>query len=169
MNDPFLFLPMTLLNQHIITEVKKCNDDTIQYGLQLSEQDINSLVESRKEALQLSGRIEFGGGVIQKIITEFADSPYLHQQIYLETVTALQDIFYHFKNESLEELSDDELIKSMRKYFDNQCNGSLEYLTTTALENYCRDIRYAKNEYQGNIGYEDNYIDFLDWDEEEYQ
>ncbi len=168
MNDLFMLLPVSLLNQHMITEVRKCNDYSSKYGLLLTEEDINTLVIHRKESLQQSGRIEFGGGVIQKLILEFADSPYINQDNYLDILSQLQDIFYHYKNDSLEELTDDELIKIMKKYFDNECNGSLEYLSTTALENYCRDIRYGGQEYRDNTGYEDNYIEFLDWDGEDY-
>lgn len=167
MSDSFLFLPVVLLNKHMITEVRKCNDYTNQFGLQLSEEEIGALVEHRKEALQKTGRIEFGGGIIRKLIMEFADSPYINQDNYLETLTELQELFYHYKNESMEELTDDELIKVMKHYFDDICQGSLEYLSSTALENYCRDIRCGKNDYRNFTGYEDNYIDFLDWDEEE--
>jgi hypothetical protein len=74
----------------------------------------------------------------------------------------LQECFYYFKNESLEELSDDELIHMMKKYFDDVCQGSIEFLKTTMLENYCRDVRYVSDEYRNSDGYEDNYIDFLD-------
>jgi hypothetical protein len=119
-------------------------------------------VENRKEALERNGRIEFGGGVIQKIIIEFADSHYLYQDVYLNTLMELQECFYYFKNESLEELSDDELIHMMKKYFDDVCQGSIEFLKTTMLENYCRDVRYVSDEYRNSDGYEDNYIDFLD-------
>jgi len=167
MDESFMLFPMALLNQHIITEVSKCNSYTDRFGLKLSEQDIGVLVENRKESLQRSGRIEFGGGVIQKIIQEFADSPYIYQDVYLDTITQLQDIFYHYKNESLDELTDDELIKVMRKYFDEVCHGSLEYLSTTALENHCRDIRYRVKQYSESTGYEDNYEEFLDWDKED--
>lgn len=162
-----MFLPVALLNQHVLTEIRKCNDFTINHGLQLSETDIHDLVEHRKEALERNGRIEFGGGVIQKIIMEFADSPYIYQDIYMETLTELQECFYYFKNESLEEMSDDELIHIMKKYFDDVCQGSLEFLNSSMLENYCRDIRYGANEYRDLNGYEDNYVDFLDWDNEE--
>jgi hypothetical protein len=119
-------------------------------------------VENRKEALERNGRIEFGGGVIQKIIIEFADSHYLYQDVYLNTLMELQECFYYFKNESLEGLSDDELIHMMKKYFDDVCQGSIEFLKTTMLENYCRDVRYESDDYRNSDGYEDNYIDFLD-------
>lgn len=167
MNEQFMLLPVTLLNQQMVTEIRKCNEHTSKYGLTLTENDIHDLVENRQEELEKRGRIEFGGGITQKIIIEFADSPYLYQDNYLETLIGLQECFYYFKNESLEELTDDELIRLMKKYFDDACQGSLEYLNSTMLENYCRDIRYGTKEYRNSDGYEDNYIDFLDWDHED--
>lgn len=161
-----MFLPVALLNQKMLSEIRNCNNFTTKYCLQLTEADIHELVENRKEALEKSGRIEFGGGVIQKIITEFADSPYIYQDIYMDTLTQLQDIFYYYKNESMDEISDDELIHTMKKYFDDVCQGSLEYLNSSMMESYCRDIRYGTNEYRDMNGYDENYIDFLDWDQE---
>jgi hypothetical protein len=162
MSEQFMFLPVALLNQHTTIAIRQCNDFTAKYGLQLSEPEIHQLVENRKEALERTGRIEFGGGVIQKIIIEFADSHYLYQDVYVDTLLELQECFYYFKNESMEDLSDDDLIHMMKKYFDDVCQGSIEFLKTTMLENYCRDVRYASNVYRDSDGYEDNYIEFLD-------
>jgi hypothetical protein len=81
MSEQFMFLPVALLNQNSETAIRKCNEFTSKHGLLLSEPDIYQLVESRKEALEKSGRSEFGGGVIQKIIIDFADSPYLNQEV----------------------------------------------------------------------------------------
>lgn len=167
MSNQFQLLPQALQYQHMLTEIRKCNDFTSAYGLRLTDTDIQELSQNRKEALERSGRIEFGGGVIQKIIMEFADSPYIYQDVYLDTLTQLQDLFYYFKNESLEDMTDDELIHIMKKYFDDVCQGSLDYLNYSMLENYCRDIRYGTNEYRDSDGYEDDYVDFLDWDKEE--
>lgn len=167
MNDQFLLLPISLMNRQTALSIYQCNDTTARYGLQLSEPEIQKLIEHRKEALEKNGRVEFGGGVIQKIIMEFMDSPYVFQENYTETLIQLQECFYYFKNDSLETLSDDELIKLMKKYYDDVCQGSMEYLQTTMLENYCRDIRYGTKEYQNMDGYDENYIGFLDFDREE--
>lgn len=167
MSEQFMLLPVALLNRQMIIQIRECNDYSANYGLQLSEADIHELVENRREALERSGRIEFGGGIIKKLILEFADSPFLMQDDYVETLTGLQEIFYYFKNEALEELTDDELIRVMKKYFDDTCQGSLEYLSTSILENYCRDIRCNTKEYLDTTGYDEDYIDFLDWDKEE--
>ncbi|HWT74456.1 MAG TPA: DUF6323 family protein [Mobilitalea sp.] len=168
MNDQFMLLPISLQNRQTALALQQCNDVTAKFGLQLTEPEIGQLIEHRKEALEKNGRIEFGGGVIQKMIMEFADSAYLYQENYAETLIELQECFYYFKNESMEILSDDELIKRMKMYFDDVCHGSIEYLQTTMLENYCRDIRYDTKEYEEMNGYEDNYIDFMDYEREDW-
>lgn len=166
MMDDFMLLPVSELKKQMIEEVKSCNDFTVKYGLQLTEPDIQSLVENRKDALKSSGRIEFGGGILKKLIMEFADSPYIYQDNYVSILMELQECFYYFKSESLEELTDDELIHFMKIYFDDECQGSVDYLQSTALENLCRDTRYQTNEYSRFTGYEDNYEDFFDGDRE---
>ncbi len=162
MTDPFMQLPVSLFKQQTMLEVKSCNDYTAGYGLVLSDQEIGELMESRKEVLQDYGRIELGGGILKKLIMEFADSPYLIQDNYVNTLAELQECFYYFKNEALEDLTDDDLITLMKEYFDDECQGSVEYLETTILENICRDIRYHSEEYRFQDGYEDDYTEFFD-------
>ena len=85
--------------------------------------------------------MEFGGGVFQKLIYAFCDSVYIRQDNYADTLASLQDIFYLYKNESMDILTDDELIELMREAFDGECEGSLEYLEETCLEQIARAIR----------------------------
>lgn len=168
MDNQFMLLPTIFLKQQSAAVIQQCNDFTSRYQLSLTDEEIQQLIEHRREVLQQTGRVEFGGGVLQKIIMEFADSAYLYQQNYAETLMELQECFYYFKNEATENLSDDELIQIMKNYYEEVCQGSIEFLQSTMLENYCRDIRYGTKDYQNMDGYEDNYVDFLDWDEKEY-
>lgn len=168
MDNQFMLLPVAMLNQQTAAAIRDCNVYSAGFGLQLSEKEIHQLVENRKEALEQSGRVEFGGGVTQKIIMEFADSSYLNQDDYVNTLMQLQECFYYFKKESMEEMSDDDLLRLMKSYYEDICQGSIEYLQSTMLENHCRDIRFNTKEYRYMGGYEDNYEDFLDWDEKKY-
>lgn len=118
-----------------------CNELTARYGLALSEKQMMALTERRFQALKAVGRVEFGEGILQKLIYTFCDSPYISQNNYEETLSELQDIFYYFKNESMERLSDDELLEAMKAVFDGKAQGSLEYLAGTALETLCRALR----------------------------
>lgn len=116
-----------------IANIKKCNEYTNQYGLLLSDNQISNLLERRKETLKETGRIEFRVGIIDKIIKEFCDSPYIEQENYAETLYELIDIFYEYKNETMDLITDDELIEFMKKSFDGVAQGDLEYLSGTVM------------------------------------
>ena len=101
------------------------------------------LVETRSIALSDNGRIEFGGGVIDKILKEFCDSLYISMHNYTQTISELLEIFYYYKNETLDLVSDDELIKHMKTAFDGICQGSLELLSGRELDRLARNIRFG--------------------------
>lgn len=118
-----------------------CNGYTIQFGIQLSEEEALELIKERRENLIRQERIEFGEGIISKLIFAFCDSSYIYQDNYIETIQRLQEIFYLYKNESLDELTDDELITYMKEQFEGKCQGDLDYLEDTSLEAFARKIR----------------------------
>lgn len=125
--------------------LEACNSYTKKFGVQLSKEEIGVLLEERKNVLKEQERIEFGQGILEKLIYTFCDSPYIYQDNYVETLGALQEIFYLYKNETLDELTDDELIEYMKQQFEGVCQGSLEYLEETSLECLARSIRKGKN------------------------
>ena len=116
-----------------IANIKKCNEYTSKYGLVLSDNQISNLLERRKETLKETGRIEFREGIVDKLIKEFCDSPYINKENYAETLYELIEIFYEYKNETMELIADDELIEFMKKSFDGICQGDLEYLSGTVM------------------------------------
>ena len=130
-----------LSGQNQIQKILKLNEQTAAFGLSLTEQEANMLVEQRNDNLKQFGRVEFGEGILPKLIFTFCDSDYIDQNNYLDTIGRLQEIFYFYKNESMDELSDDELLSYMKEAFDGECEGSLEYLEETVLEKFARDIR----------------------------
>ena len=141
-------ITLTIINikkKQLIMNIKKCNELTIKFGVSLSDEAIERLINRRFEALKNTGRIEFGEGILKKLIEAFCDSPYIMQNNYEETLEELQDIFYFFKGEAMEQISDDELIEFMKIDFDGKCQGSIEYLSGTSLEELCRGTRYGLN------------------------
>lgn len=124
-----------------LQQIISCNQYTQKFGLQLSAEEATQLVEARKDSLKMQERVEFGQGILTQLIYAFCDSPYIYQDNYVDTMEALQDIFYLYKNESLDELTDQELITYMKEAFDGSCQGSLEHLEDTALEGFARKIR----------------------------
>ena len=136
-----------LLDKKVFNDIIQCNEITREYGLKLSEKDVKEIIDTRNIALQKSGRIEFNGQIINKIITAFCDSPYISQYNYGETINELVEIFYNYKNETLDYISDDELIEIMKENFDNYCQGSLEILEGRVLYKISENIRYGVKDY----------------------
>lgn len=127
---------------------------------------MTNLVAQRFEVLQSTGRIEFGAGVLPKLVEAFCDSVYITQENYEESIATLQELFYYYKGESLDTLSDDELVEFMRSNFEGCCQGSLDYLGDTSLEALCRNARYAKNGITRADEEADEDSDEDDWDED---
>lgn len=141
--------------QNQIQKVMQTNQYTEQFGLTLSEKDAELLVQERKNSLKEQQRVEFGEGILTKIIELFCDSPYIQEEEYTFIVARLQEIFYLYKNESLDELTDDELLVYMKEKFDGECEGDLEYLEGTVLEEFARKIRSQTTKYIGRYRRED--------------
>ena len=148
MNKEFALNPIDMQMLVAVNELRECNEFTMRYGLVLSETQIQSLVERRMNALRDTGRIEFGEGILKKLITTFCDSPYLTPENFEETIIELQDSFYFFKNESMDRVSDDVLIVFMKTVFDGRAQGSLDYLSGTSLEALCRYAREGWDPYR---------------------
>ncbi|MDY5484084.1 MAG: DUF6323 family protein [Clostridium sp.] len=146
-----------LSQKNQLAAVMETNRRTERFGLVLSEEDAQLIQAERSNVLREQRRVEFGGGITEKLIDEFCDSPYLNQNNYVDTILRLQEIFYLYKNETEDELTDEELLQLMKKEFDGVCQGDLEYLEGTYLEEYARAIRRG---YRG-------YLDFLEMLEEE--
>ncbi|MGE4353396.1 MAG: DUF6323 family protein [Oscillospiraceae bacterium] len=138
MDNDFLILPMKTQLEIEKNELLSCNQMTARFGLALSGPQIQTLAEHHFYALQNTGRVEFGEGILKKLIYAFCDSPYLFQDNYENTLLALQDLFYDFKNESMDRLSDDELIEAMKTVFNNKAHGSLDYLSGASPETLYR-------------------------------
>lgn len=133
-----------LLSIQSISEIMSLNEETLPYHLQLSKEDAVLLIDTRKEALKETDRIEIGGGVIKKILNAFKDSPYLSQGNYAETISELIDTFYYYKNETLETISDEDLIDLMKELFDHRCNGAIELLQGREMDRIAHNIRFGE-------------------------
>ncbi len=116
-----------LTKQQQLSTVFKTNEYTSRFGLSLSKEEAEILVTDYANSLKEHRRFEFGGSIIEKIIFAFCDSPYIYQDNYVDSIGRLVDLFYLFKNEFHDELSDDELLQFMRDEFDETCQGDFDY------------------------------------------
>lgn len=140
MNNDFYLSILNKKKQEEIAKIIKCNEYTNQYGLNITEEQVKNIVERRFEALRDTGRIEFGEWIVDRIIIEFCDSPYISQENFGETIYELINMFYYYKNETKDLITDDELLKFMKKYFDGIAQGSIDYLEGTILDRMADNV-----------------------------
>lgn len=146
-----------LVEKQAVREIVQCNDYTEQFGLVLTQQQAAQLVQTRSDSLRQNGRIEFGGGVIDKIIREFCDSPYISADNYAQTLHELIELFYAFKNETMDRVPDDDLIHFMKSAFDGVCGGSLELLADRELYRMAKNVRNGLPFHYAQENKEDGY------------
>lgn len=153
-----------------LNAVSSTNDDTKKFGLTLTDEDAKLLNAERNYALAEQERVEFGGGILPKIIYAFCDSGYLEQERYVDTLCRLQEMFYLYKEEAMDLFTDDELITFMREQFDEICYGDLDYLETTCLKNFAEAVRagYRGYEQTGGSGEYAEFDPVPRWDRELY-
>lgn len=129
MNFDLITLQSSLVKKQALQEILNCNELSCRYGLVLTEAMAQELDLQRKVALERSGRMEFDSGVFALLIKEFCDSPYLTMENYVDTLHELIRLFYYYKNESRDQIGDEELLQIMHDAFDGVCQGSCEFLT----------------------------------------
>lgn len=149
-----------------LTRVLDCNERMKRYGLVLTEEEAGRLLACRKDSLKAQNRVEFGKGILPELIDAFCDSDYVEQDNFADTLEALQEIFYFYKNEAEDNLTDGELITFMREQFDDVCFGSVEYLGETCLERFARAIRAGYEEFSatGGKGEYEKFSEEARWD-----
>lgn len=153
-----------------LEELCAANAHTEKFGLALTQKEAYELMERRNEALRIEGRVEFGAGILTKLIYAFCDSCYIKAEEWSEFLGRLAEIFYSYKNEMNDEITDDELIAFMREQYDEVCRGDLDYLEGTCLDVFAQAIRAGYQGYQVSGGYgEYEQFDLLPrWSHEEF-
>ena len=111
------------------------------YGMSLSAAQAKALRRREQQALMESGRIEFGEGIMTKLIYALCDSPWLAQNSLTEVLEAMTYAFYYYKKEADGYLSDDELIEAMADCFNGKAQGSVEYMSETSLYDLVRTMK----------------------------
>jgi len=147
-----------------LNEIIKCNNISGIYGLTLTHDQILGLLETRYYALTANDRIEFGSGLIEKLIKAFCDSSFLSMHNYSETLNELIELFYCFKTKYNGLIQDDDLIEDMKKVFEKS-NGCIELLSDCNL--YERFRGYIIS-YELDFSEDDNNFDVFGTEDEDY-
>lgn len=99
-------------------ELLKINDESSSYGLILTPEDVEEIIKSRGYSLKIYGRIDLNMDVTKKLINKIYTSQYTDKDDYVEIINDLQDIFYYLKNETLDEISDNEIIDIIAEFYE---------------------------------------------------
>ena len=159
-----------MTKQTQIAQLLETNQYTKRFGVALSREDAKLLAEERIEVLKKEQRVEFGQGILAKIIYAFCDSAYIIQDQYRDALLRLQEIFYMYKNEMLDEITDDELLEFMREQFEQVCYGDFDYLEGTCLNIFSQAIRAGYQGHKATQGYGEYaaFDEVARWDHELY-
>lgn len=157
-------------SQMWLEQVQETNRYTEQFGLSLSQEDTEILLAEKNNILKAERRIEFGQSILREIVYTFCDSAYISQENYTETLIRLQEIFYLYKNEMQDEITDEELLHFMREQFETICYGDLDYLEGTCLDIFAQAVRAGYRGYRQTQGHgEFERFDIVQrWDRELY-
>lgn len=119
------------------------NTKSEKYGLKLSNQDVQDLLESRERVLKDYERTETSADALKNIIEYFCESSYLQQDEYTETIADIQTLYYHLLNDQ-EGVPDAAIIEVLKRLYDNECKGSI-ILLKDALLNFNKSYAFNKD------------------------
>jgi len=133
-----------------VNKVLECNNRTLNFGLALTQKQVEQILETRDQALQTNQRIEFQSTIIEDIIEEFMDSEFITKYNYAEIIEGLIEIFYYYKDATEEyNLSDEEIIHYLKVAYDGVCQGSLDSLYEEQLSKLIDSISQNLDIYEG--------------------
>lgn len=142
MNLPSLFNSMgSAMKELQAYEILMTNEVTGKYGLKLTAEDAMEVIEVRNQLLLSYGRVELDMEATKKLIYRFSASPFINQEDYVPALKDLQEVFYYIKNETNDDIGDDNLLEIIEELLNNSCEGSIELLQGKELEAFVRDYR----------------------------
>ncbi len=129
---------LQITQEHEILELNKKSQI---YGLALKQEDIKEIIKSRNNTLKSYGRIELDINVTKRIIKNLYTSQYTDKDDYVESINDLQEIFYYLKNETLDQISDIEIIEIIDEFY-NKFSGRIEIVQEKS-EEFAKQYRWG--------------------------
>ena len=124
------------------------NGRTKEYGLFLTVKQVNKLADAVRRALAESGRIEIGAGIMPVLAEEFSTSVFVNCENYASVLEELIYIFFHIKTALCDKISDRELVRVLKDYYENKAYGSVEIMRDRDIDVL---IKYIETE-MGSTG-----------------
>lgn len=126
-------------------EILNLNERSQEYGLILTPDDVDNIVKSRNHTLNSYGRIDLNMDVTKEIMEILYKSQFTDKDDYVEMINDLVEIFYFLKNETLDEISDKEIIEIIGEFYE-ETRGRIDNIQDKA-EKFSKDYKYNR----GNI------------------
>ena len=126
-------------------EILNLNERSQEYGLILTPDDVENIVKSRNHTLNSYGRIDLNMDVTKEIMEILYKSQFTDKDDYVEMINDLVEIFYFLKNETLDEISDKEIIEIIGEFYE-ETRGRIDNIQDKA-EKFSKDYKYNR----GNI------------------
>ena len=123
------------------SEILELNEKSQIYGLTLNKEDFQEIINSRNNTLKNYGRIELDINVTKRIIENLYKSQYTDKDDYVEVINDLQEIFYYLKNETLDQISDIEIIEIIDEFYNN-CSGRVDIVQEKS-EEFAKKYRWG--------------------------
>ena len=121
-------------------EILNLNQKSQIYGLTLNKEEVKEIINSRDNTLKNYGRIELDIGVTKMIIENLYKSQYTDKDDYVYLINDLHEIFYYLKNETLDKISDVEIIEIIDEFYNN-CSGRIDILQEKC-EEFAKSYRW---------------------------
>ena len=104
------------------------NATTAEYGLVLTVKQVNRLSDAVQRALRESDRIEIGAGIMPILAAEFSTSIFVTRENYAPLLEELIYIFFQVKTAVCDRITDKDLVRLIKDYYENKAFGSVEIM-----------------------------------------
>lgn len=118
-----------------INDILQINEFSKKYNLYLNEKDAKKVVEHKNLILKEYGLIECAN-ITDKIIYEFYDSKYIFQGNYVSSINKIIEIFFLVQQRYYHAFTDEEIVKYLRKLFDEDFHGELMVFLDNVLDKF---------------------------------
>ena len=122
-------------------EILNLNEKSQMYGLSLNKEDVKEIINSRDNTLKSYGRIELNISITKMIIENLYKSQYTDKDDYVYAINDLHEVFYYLKNETLDQISDIEIIEIIDEIYNN-CSGRID-IVQEKCEEFAKNYRWG--------------------------
>lgn len=129
-------LSLAALSMHCQTrqdDLVECEKTLATHNLELARDELQALLLAQNELLMQAGRVQIGGSVLPALIDEFASSCSLDGGKPAETLTELQEAFYHLRDDAPAHIPDAAILSGLRIAFEGEACGCVEAVESMGI------------------------------------